>query len=123
MSGNYGITQQLKYEALIVALIVIAIAGGIIGYDILREKPATEMQVSEFQAKSAVSMTKRIERFPVSDERAAYLSFASKVVEDDILTQLEYRKLQRLGSSANSVASNKAIADYTSEIKTLTSDQ
>lgn len=120
MSDNYDITRQPIYEALIVALIVIVIAGGIIGYDILREKPATEMQVSEFQARTALSMTKRIEKLPMSDERQAYLAFAAEAVNDNILTQSEYRKLEHLSKAADSVASYGAIANYTSEIKALT---
>lgn len=120
MSDNYDITRTLRVEALIVALVVAGLFAGFTIIEALRDKDAAKLQVSEYQAKTALNTTQRIEKLPMSDERQAYLAFAAEAVNDNILTQSEYRKLEHLSKAADSVASYGAIANYTSEIKALT---
>lgn len=122
MSDNYDITRTLRVEALIVSLVVVGLFAFFTYIEVQRDKDLAKLQVSEYQAKTALSMTKRIENLPISDERQAYLAFAAEAVNDNILTRLEYRKLDTLSKAADSAASNIIIKGYTNDIKTITNE-
>lgn len=123
MSDNYDITRTLRVEALIVSLVVVGLFAFFTYIAVQRDKDLAKLQVSEYQAKTALSMTKRIENLPISDERQAYLAFAAEAVNDNILTRLEYRKLDTLSKAADSAASNIIIKGYTNDIKTIANEQ
>lgn len=123
MSDNYDITRTLRVEALIVSLVVVGLFAFFTYIAVQRDKDLAKLQVSEYQAKTALSMTKRIEKLPISDERQAYLAFAAEAVNDNILTRLEYRKLDTLSKAADSAASNIIIKGYANDIKTIANEQ
>ena len=81
----------------------------------LKEKDPKDSQIQKLDTAQLSLLVKEVKALPNSEARDAFLSYVKEAANDDIITQLEYHEIERLGDEVY-------LSNQTTKIKALVSD-